>query len=991
MGRFAYRFALAYFAAGVLTAAEITQEEAIRGAGNWLRRAPRALCRNLGATPDSATTFSNGDGGPLFHVIDLAEGGYIVTSADSGELPVIAFADSGKFRGEARSPFRVLLERDLAARAELRSASRQKRLQSAKAAETEDCPDESWAALLSSSRDFLKAGRSSVGDVRVEPLVSSRWGQTSTDGYSGSDDLLYNYYTPNHYPCGCVATTGAQIMRYWTHPSAYVTPATYTCYVGYNQKRVSQTMFGGYYNWAEMPLVPSSETLTETQRQAIGKLLFDLGVSCSMWYTADGSAAAIYMLAKRLCDRFYFKQAVAYVEPRGSFSDAILKRGILSNLDAKLPVALGIDGSSGGHALVADGYGYVSGTLYVHLNAGFDGDDDAWYNLPTIRGEIASFSIMDSLVYNILPDAEGEIISGRTLDEGGAPVAGTPVRLSGNGLSADAQSDAHGIFAFVAPGGKTYSLEARKGLLGGNRQITVNKSKSTEVLNDGSFVAGSDSVGNSWGNDITLIPLLKPPAEVSASNATSEDGVTLNWKITDTNTRFCEVWRGRFFDFASAVCLASGLTETTYTDTSTLPGITYTYWIRAVGTDGTAVLSAGVTGIRAYAEGARPYVETPLNDPVLTTKGTFNGYLYGTRSVGTNSASTVHGTLSLKLTKMNGKATLKATFPGGVRVSCSTKAWTSKDADGTFLLSVKSKRGELFTLYLRQNRIWGTVSGGRLAAPLTLDGARDPFADNAKAAATRLAPYSGIWTAAMHTTAAQSAQEACHPYGTSVFSLSVGAKGRTRITGILADGKRFAGSSQLIFLNAANGAAACVPLFLPGYTGKKGGAFALLWLGSDRKIIADAGWCGWQHKPGESGYSAILDPYGARRSTLGSCSFSLLDTGNVPPFKGNTALTNLLPLRVPVSTSGTWSTPKAGKVLPDGTAGNSINPAALKLRYTKTTGLFKGSFYVYYPIKGRIQKIRATVNGTVIDGRGTGSATLKQGKSAIRSCGITLQ
>ena len=53
------------------------------------------------------------------------------------------------------------------------------------------------------------------------------------------------------------------------------------------------------------------------------------------------------------------------------------------NLDAGFPCLLGIYcGSAGGHAIVADGYGYDSSTLYHHLNMGWSGVDTAWYNLP---------------------------------------------------------------------------------------------------------------------------------------------------------------------------------------------------------------------------------------------------------------------------------------------------------------------------------------------------------------------------------------------------------------------------------------------------------------------------------------------------------------------------------------------------------------------------------------------------------------------------------
>ena len=58
------------------------------------------------------------------------------------------------------------------------------------------------------------------------------------------------------------------------------------------------------------------------------------------------------------------------------------------NLDAGYPVLFGITGA-GGHAIVCDGYGYNPSTMYHHLNMGWSGNDDAWYNLPTIDTAMA--------------------------------------------------------------------------------------------------------------------------------------------------------------------------------------------------------------------------------------------------------------------------------------------------------------------------------------------------------------------------------------------------------------------------------------------------------------------------------------------------------------------------------------------------------------------------------------------------------------------------
>ena len=66
------------------------------------------------------------------------------------------------------------------------------------------------------------------------------------------------------------------------------------------------------------------------------------------------------------------------------------------NLDARFPVLLGIiDPQAIGHEVVVDGYGYTSATLYHHLNLGWSGTADAWYNLPTISAGSYNFTSRD--------------------------------------------------------------------------------------------------------------------------------------------------------------------------------------------------------------------------------------------------------------------------------------------------------------------------------------------------------------------------------------------------------------------------------------------------------------------------------------------------------------------------------------------------------------------------------------------------------------------
>ena len=86
-----------------------------------------------------------------------------------------------------------------------------------------------WQALAAEAESPL-AGSPEVTEARVSPLIGSRWDQEQAGGQA-----VYNYYTPpnaagavNNYPCGCVATAGAQVMRFFQFPTVGVGTGSFT-------------------------------------------------------------------------------------------------------------------------------------------------------------------------------------------------------------------------------------------------------------------------------------------------------------------------------------------------------------------------------------------------------------------------------------------------------------------------------------------------------------------------------------------------------------------------------------------------------------------------------------------------------------------------------------------------------------------------------------------------------------------------------------------
>jgi hypothetical protein len=345
---------------------------------------------------------------------------------------------------------------------------------------------------------------SSVSDVRIAPLVQSKWSQSSAQGYN-----CYNYYTPNNYVCGCVATAVAQLLRYWQYPVAGVGQIGRTVYVS-GSSRTATTRggngTGGPYTWSAMPLVPGSTTYNAAQWQMIGALCYDAGVSVNMQYSSGGSGAYMSACAGAFTGVFGYANAKYNYPPN-------LLQPINSNLKAGCPVLLGIDNSgASGHAIVCDGFGYSSGTMYHHLNMGWAGSWDLWYTLPAIGGPY-NWNSVHCVIFNVFPTGAGELISGRVATTAGVPVQGANLTASASGQNYTATSDANGYYGIKVPVLRTYSVTASKTGMNSATRSGVNVGSSSYSV-----------CGNAADMDFALSSFALSAVAVS-------DSIWLRWSI----------------------------------------------------------------------------------------------------------------------------------------------------------------------------------------------------------------------------------------------------------------------------------------------------------------------------------------------------------------------------------------------------------------------------------------------------------------------------
>lgn len=516
---------LFFFLAGsrAIFAKPTTRQQAEKSVQGWLKANPAPLDTALAGQVRDVRPYYDAQNELVYYVVSFDPDGFVILPADDLIQPIIAFAPTGNYDPSNTNPLGELVSRDLPQRlkmvrnlpAELAKLPNERRTALIKNTQTAQGRWKYLRNLADGSEspdgDAGETGLSGVSDVRVAPLVASTWDQDYVGIYT-----CYNYYTPNNYVCGCVATAMAQIMRYHQHPAAGVGTPSFTIWV--NDVEQSRSLrggdgSGGPYNWSQMPLTPSGWTITTTQRRAIGALCHDAGVSVSMSYKSGASSAYTVDAAARLKDTFQYSNAV-YLWWPGVGTE--LNRTLNPNLDAGYPCQLAISGE-GGHSIVCDGYGYNCSALYHHLNLGWGGSQTAWYNLPTVdAGD--GYNTVKACVYNIYVTGTGEIISGRVVDTDGMPIAGVTVTATGGGT---AVTNARGIYALAkVPSNTAYTVTAFKSgwLFPSSQIVTTGLSQNDSAC------------GNRWGMDFTGS---HNPISLDKSVYAAPDTLVVNLNDTD--------------------------------------------------------------------------------------------------------------------------------------------------------------------------------------------------------------------------------------------------------------------------------------------------------------------------------------------------------------------------------------------------------------------------------------------------------------------------
>ncbi len=299
----------------------------------------------------------------LAYVVAYESSGFVVMSGDDRLLPIVAFDPVTEFRWDApdRNFLRYFLEKNIPAR--------WRRMQAKKAVASPVGVHPMWQKLWTMWADArtLEPVPSEDAPLEDAPMDTLQWATANWDqGWPYNTTVVANNGSIGGIPTGCTATAMAIKLRYHSWPPTGNEARSYTDRGGDVQFSHAVDFSLQNYNWADMPL----NNLT-TAHQGVADLMYHCGVAVSMNYEVGASGA--WLTTTAMHTYFRYKGTIDLrSDHEAPMMDSIL---------AGLPVIL----STGSHTLVADGY-RDDPSPYFHINAGWGGGSNGWYNLDQVPG-----------------------------------------------------------------------------------------------------------------------------------------------------------------------------------------------------------------------------------------------------------------------------------------------------------------------------------------------------------------------------------------------------------------------------------------------------------------------------------------------------------------------------------------------------------------------------------------------------------------------------
>lgn len=352
----------------------------------------------------SATPVTEVDGQPpmAYHVAILPRG-YVVIAGDDRMSPVICFSATSNLEltDSPQNALRAMLFNDLGGSRTALAAQDDARFTLDETPSVFEINRGRWDALDSTgegSGGFALDDEGSTGIV-VNTMLTTQWSQWNhfnslypTDPHPGTGYA-------GRAPVGCLPVAGGQLCKFYAWPPRG--DGSHADIDVNSANHISGSfaaILDDEFEWGDMQDMYDPWSAEPTGAvAAVAEVMYELGVSMDIDYgsfVSGGSLGALEQMTDALARRMFY-------EP-GSYSlradnpaafDATMRQQIL----AGQPAAASIPN----HAVVVDGLSEEIGGDYFHINYGWGGDNDGWYQLSNINGdslEQAVFGVRPRLI-----------------------------------------------------------------------------------------------------------------------------------------------------------------------------------------------------------------------------------------------------------------------------------------------------------------------------------------------------------------------------------------------------------------------------------------------------------------------------------------------------------------------------------------------------------------------------------------------------------------
>ncbi|MFK5879447.1 MAG: C10 family peptidase [Flavobacteriaceae bacterium] len=347
--------------------------------------------------PESLESLINDNGEVYAHVVNLEPKGFIVFSSSKKFAPVISFSTESDFDFSNTKENILLNMIKSDTQNELQLIKNSLNLDDQKVV---DRNINAWNQLRNNSN--RNASSRVVALTQYGTHLTSVWGGVNCYDDLGAGINVGNYYTPNNYSPGCVATTLSMILHYYRWPETGV--GSHTNYDTYGNSQTSWSAnFGtATYDWDNMLDEYQGKPSTLAQQKAMGYISFHTATALDMDYESTGSTSNINRIPSVGSSYFRFSGHHQYTSWSSFWSR------MQENIQNGHPVPIAIDATNGsGHAPAVDGYRFNDGDAqseyYYHLNMGWYGTSNAWYR---IRGSFSAggYTSVSAGVFDLLPE-----------------------------------------------------------------------------------------------------------------------------------------------------------------------------------------------------------------------------------------------------------------------------------------------------------------------------------------------------------------------------------------------------------------------------------------------------------------------------------------------------------------------------------------------------------------------------------------------------------